>query len=277
MMDKIKIYADHFADLIVSYFGLFLLAAIVLYVGSWLIRKGVRFLHNHFHKNRIDLSLSEFLISIINVVLYVLLIISIASILGIPTTSFLTVLGTAGLAVGLALQGSLSNFAGGVLILLFKPFKVGHNITSSNNVSGTVLKIDILYTTLRAGNGTTIYAPNGPLANAVINNTSDNESRQAEYKINISFDNNIDTARRAILGVLETETLILVEPKPVVHVGSMGENNLVLIVRAWTANENFWPVYYGTYQKIKEALDAHDIKLPSATPQIQLISQTDHI
>jgi len=272
-MDKVKIYAEQFADLLVSYFGKFLLAVVVLVVGVWLIKKCVKFLRNHFHKNSIDLSLSEFLISLINVVLYVMLIISIATIIGIPTTSFITVLGTAGLAVGLALQGSLSNFAGGVLILLFKPFRVGHNITSSNNVAGTVLKIDILYTTLRAGNGTTIYAPNGPLANAVINNASDNDTRQAEYKINISFDNNIENARKAILTVLENDSLILKDPKPAVLVGSMGDSAIVLIVRAWTANINFWPVYYATYQKIKESMDANDIKLPSTAPQIHVITK----
>jgi small conductance mechanosensitive channel len=271
-MNKLRIYAEQAADLIVSYFGKFLLAVIVLIVGTWLIKKCIRFLHNHFHKNRIDLSLSEFLISLINVVLYVMMIISIATIVGIPTTSFITILGTAGLAVGLALQGSLSNFAGGVLILLFKPFRVGHNITSSNNVAGTVLKIDILYTTLRAGNGTTIYAPNGPLANAVINNASDNETRQAEYKIHISFDNNIDTARRAILAVLENDELILKDPKPAVLVGSVGESAIILIVRAWTQKANFWPVYYTIYQKIKEALDANDIKFPSTAPQVHILT-----
>jgi len=272
-MDKIKIYAEQFADLVVSYFGKFLLAIVVLFVGVWLIKKCVKFLHNHFRKNSIDLSLSEFLISLINAVLYVMLLISIATIIGIPTTSFITILGTAGLAVGLALQGSLSNFAGGVLILLFKPFRVGHNITSSNNVAGTVLKIDILYTTLRAGNGTTIYAPNGPLANAVINNASDNETRQAEYKINISFDNNIEHVRQAILTVLENDQLILKDPKPAVLVGSMGESAIVLIVRAWTANSNFWTVYYATYQKIKESMDANAIKLPSSAPQVHVITK----
>jgi len=272
-MNKIRIYAEQFADLTVSYLGKFLLAIIVLLVGLWLIKKCVRFLHRHFHKNSIDLSLSEFLISVINVVLYVVLIISIATIVGIPTTSFITVLGTAGLAIGLALQGSLSNFAGGVLILLFKPFRVGHNITSSNSVAGTVLKIDILYTTLRAGNGTTIYAPNGPLANAVINNASDNDTRQAEYKITISFDNNIEVARQAILATLDNDPLILKDPKPAVLVGSVGDSAIVLIVRAWTANSNFWPVYYATYQKIKESMDANDIKFPSTAPQVHVITR----
>ena len=272
-MNKIRIYAEQFADLTVSYLGKFLLAIIVLLVGLWLIKKCVRFLHRHFHKNSIDLSLSEFLISVINVVLYVVLIISIATIVGIPTTSFITVLGTAGLAIGLALQGSLSNFAGGVLILLFKPFRVGHNITSSNSVAGTVLKIDILYTTLRAGNGTTIYVPNGPLANAVINNASDNDTRQAEYKITISFDNNIEVARQAILATLDNDPLILKDPKPAVLVGSVGDSAIVLIVRAWTANSNFWPVYYATYQKIKESMDANDIKFPSTAPQVHVITR----
>lgn len=271
-MNKIKLYAEQFGDLIVSYFGRFLFAVIVLLVGLWLIKKCIRFLHGHFHRKSVDLSLSEFLISIINVVLYVLLIISFASIIGIPTSSFLAVLGTAGLAVGLALQGSLSNFAGGVLILLFKPFRIGHNITSSNSVAGTVLKIDILYTTLRAGNGTTIYAPNGPLANAVINNASDNDTRQAEYKISISFDNNIDTARKVILAVLEKEPLILKEPKPAVLVGSIGESAIVLIVRAWASNADFWNVYYATNQKIKEAMDANEIKLPVTAPQVHVIT-----
>src|SRR5690606_23335694 len=167
---------------------------------------------------KIDISLAEFLTSIIRVLLYVLLFLSVASTLGIETTSFVTMLGAAGLAVGLALQGSLSNFAGGVLILLFKPFRVGHFISTSNSVSGTVLKIDILYTTLKAGNGTTIYAPNGPLANAVINNVSDKSTRQAEYKVGISYNANIDTARKIILSVLESDESIFKDPKPAVLV-----------------------------------------------------------
>ncbi|HEY0176361.1 MAG TPA: mechanosensitive ion channel domain-containing protein, partial [Pedobacter sp.] len=186
------------------------------------------------------------------------------------------VLGAAGLAVGLALQGSLSNFAGGVLILLFKPFKVGHNISSSNNVSGTVLKIDILYTTLKAGNGTTIYAPNGPLANAVINNVSDNETRQAEYKISVAADTNIDLARRTIITVLENDPLILKDPKAAVLVGSLGDNAIVLIVRAWIGNGDFWTVYYANYQKLIEALNAGGIKLPSTAPEVHVITNPQH-
>ncbi|SEA46342.1 mechanosensitive ion channel family protein [Pedobacter hartonius] len=271
-MNKIQLYADQFTVKILDLLPNFFLAIFVLLAGIWVIKRFVRFLHRHFHRNSIDISLSEFLISIINVVLYVLLLISCASMIGIQTSSFVAVLGAAGLAVGLALQGSLSNFAGGVLILLFKPFRVGHNISSSNNVSGLVLKIDILYTTLKAGNGTTIYAPNGPLANAVINNVSDNETRQAEYKLNVAYDTNIDHARKAILAILEQDELVLKDPKPAVLVGSLGETGIVLIVRAWIENANFWKAYHANYQKLIETLSSSDIKLPNTTPQINLIS-----
>jgi small conductance mechanosensitive channel len=272
-MNKLQVYADKFIVKIVDQLPNFFLAVFILFAGIWLIKRFVRFLHRHFHKNSIDISLSEFLISIINVVLYVLLIISCASMIGIQTSSFVAVLGAAGLAVGLALQGSLSNFAGGVLILLFKPFRVGHFILSNNNVSGTVLKIDILYTTLKAGNGTTIYAPNGPLANAVINNVSDNETRQAEYKLNVAYDTNIDDARRAILAILANDKLVLKDPKPAVLVGALNDTGIELIVRAWIENANFWSVYHANYQRLIETLNSSNIKLPVTTPQITLVNQ----
>jgi small conductance mechanosensitive channel len=271
-MNKIQIYAEGFVAILINWLPGFFMAIVTLLAGIWLIKRLIGFLHRHFHKNSIDISLSEFLVSIVNVVLYVLLIISCASMIGIQTTSFVAVLGAAGLAVGLALQGSLSNFAGGVLILLFKPFRVGHNISSSNNVSGTVLKIDILYTTLKAGNGTTIYAPNGPLANAVINNVSDNETRQAEYKISVAVDTNINLARQTILTVLDQDLLILKDPKPVVLVGSLGDNAIVLVVRAWALNGDFWAAYYANYQKLIEALKDNGIKLPSTAPEVHVIT-----
>ena len=269
-INKVRFYAENFADVLIKFLPNLLFTIILLFAGLFLIKRFVKFLHKHLNRNSVDTSLSEFLISIVNVVLYVLLVICIASRLGIETTSFVAVLGAAGLAVGLALQGSLSNFAGGVLIILFKPFRVGHNITSSNNVSGTVLKIDILYTTLKAGNGTTIYAPNGPLANAVINNASDNEVRQAEYKISVSFTTNIDTARKVILAVLEQDPLILKDPAPAVLVSSLGDSAIVLIIRAWTANSDFWSAYYANYQKLKEALEANAIELPSTATVVNV-------
>ncbi|PYF73855.1 mechanosensitive ion channel family protein [Pedobacter nutrimenti] len=248
-----------------------LLAIAILLIGIWLIKYLIRFLTNRFTKSNVDVSLSNFLISVFKVILYVLLILNVISTLGIPTTSFVAVLGAAGLAVGLALQGSLSNFAGGVLILLFKPFRVGHTITAANGVNGTVLKIDILYTTLRAVNGTTLYAPNGPLANAVINNFSDSDTRMLEYIIGVSYESNIDTARKVIVEILEKDSRILHDPKPAVLVSSLGDNAVNLTIRAWVANHDYAGAYFHNYQVIKEELDNNKIGIPFPQRELRII------
>jgi len=270
MNTKVERTLENLIDSFIDRLPSLLLALLTLVVGIWLIKVFVRFLHKRFTNGKIEISLAEFLTSIIRILLYILLFLSVASTLGIQTTSFVTMLGAAGLAVGLALQGSLSNFAGGVLILLFKPFRVGHFISTNNDVSGTVLKIDILYTTLRAGNGTTIYAPNGPLANSVINNTSDNPTRQAEYKISIAYNNNIDTARKVILGVLSQNKSILKNPEPAVLVSSL-DGAIVLVIRCWIKNKDFWPVYHDSFQKIKEALENNNISVPNPQKEIYFI------
>ncbi|QNL49543.1 mechanosensitive ion channel [Olivibacter sp. SDN3] len=274
-MEKIERNLDQLIDSFILRLPSIFLAIATLIIGIWLIKILNRFVHKRFSKGKIDQSLAEFLASIIRVVLYILLFLSVASTLGIQTTSFVTMLGAASLAVGLALQGSLSNFAGGVLILLFRPFKVGHFISSSNDVSGTVLKIDLLYTTLRAGNGTTIYAPNGPLANAVINNVSDNPTRLAEYKLAIRYDTDIETARKVVTDVLKSDELVLPNPAPAANVSAIGDQVVTLTVTAWINNKNFWPVYHTNFQKIKEALDDHGISLPYPQREIRILGRAD--
>lgn len=276
-MSKIEITLDHLLDGLIARIPSFIAALITLFVGLYLIKFLLRFLTNRFTKGRIDISLSSFLLSIIKVVLYVLLLLTVASTLGIQTTSFVAVLGAAGLAVGLALQGSLSNFAGGVLILLFKPFRVGHAISTNNGVSGTVLKIDILYTTLKAGNGTTLYAPNGPLANAVINNLSDNDTRMLEYVIGVSYDSDINVARNEIIKVLAADPQILKEPEPKVLVTALADSSINLTIRAWAANNEFWPVYHRNFQLIKEELDKNSIGIPYPQREVHVITGTETV
>lgn len=271
-MTKTELTIEKLVDSLIDRIPSILLAIAILLIGIWFIKFLIRFLTNRFTKGNIDISLSNFLISMFKAILYVLLILNVISTLGIPTTSFVTILGAAGLAVGLALQGSLSNFAGGVLILLFKPFKVGHSISAANGVNGTVLKIDILYTQLKAANGTTLYAPNGPLANAVINNTSDNETRMLEYIIGISYNSNIDTARKLILNLLDQDPLVLKTPKPVVLVSSLGDNAVNLTIHAWVQNANYATSYYHNYQMIKEELDNNNISTPYPQREIHILS-----
>lgn len=248
------------------------LAVIFFFVGRWLIKIIIKLVNHRFESKEVDISLRDFLRSIIRFGLYILLILTVVSMMGIETTSFLTVIGAAGLSIGLALQGSLSNFAGGVLILLFKPFRVGEYISSSNGVTGTVEKIDILYTTLKTGDGIAVYAPNGPLANAVITNYSQKETRCAEYIIGISYDSDIQKAREVILSVLEKDKQILQTPAPQVNVNELASSSVNLSIKAWINTTDYWTVLYRNRENIKIALDKNNIPIPFPQSEMRILS-----
>src|SRR5690554_4585118 len=182
-----------------------IVAAIIgLIIGLFIIKTALRIIRKRFERRNVDLSIRDFLISIIKFALYTILILTIASNLGFKTTAILGSLSGLVLAVGLALQGSLSNFAGGVLILLFRPFEVGDYIENNSNTDGTVEKIDLLYTTLLTSSGIKVYSPNGTLANSVIRNYTKITNRRFEYVVGIAYEDNIKTAQKTILTVLNS-------------------------------------------------------------------------
>lgn len=248
------------------------LAVLIFFLGKWLIKVIIKFVNRRFESKDVDISLRDFLRSIIRFGLYILLILTVVSMMGIETTSFLTVIGAAGLSIGLALQGSLSNFAGGVLILLFKPFKVDDFITSSNAVSGTVEKIDILYTTLKTSDGMAVYAPNGPLANAVITNYSQKDSRRMELNVRITYKTDVEKARAVILDLLGKDKFILKTPPPEVHVSEFGDSSVNLIVRAWAMTADYWPALFRNRENIKTAFDQNDISIPVPQTEMHIVS-----
>jgi small conductance mechanosensitive channel len=194
-------------------------------------------------------------------ILKVLVYITALGMLGIEMTSFIAILGAAGLAVGLALQGSLSNFAGGVLILFFKPFKVGDFIERGSE-SGTVERIDILHTILNTPQNQTIVVPNGQLANSPVINYSDKETRQARFAVGISYGSDIKKAREVILRVLNSDERLLAEPAPVVVLTELADSSLNLSARAWTKNSDYWSFFWENLEKIKEELDKEGIEIP---------------
>lgn len=244
-----------------------LLAFFLLLLGSWLIKLFMRYVHSRFEKRNVELSLRLFLSRIIKIVLYTVLILSVAGNLGIQTTSFLAVLGGAGLAIGLALQGSLSNFAGGVLVLLFKPFRVGDYISSTSDADGTVENIDLLYTTLRTAEGTLVFAPNGPLANSVITNYSNLVERRVEYSIDLSFESDTTQARKLILDLLHQDQRVLKKPAPEVLVNGIGNGAVRLVVRYWSPKSSYWAAYHDLYEKIKMLFKDHQLIIPQYTVQ----------
>lgn len=170
-------------------------------------------------------------------------------------------LGAAGLAIGLALQGSLANFAGGVLILVFKPFKVGDNI-EAQGILGSVEKIDILYTTVRNFDNKVVTIPNGSLANNNITNFSDKPTRRVELPVGVAYGTGLKKTRQVVLDVLAKDNRIHADPAPVVKFTNFGDSSLDLSIRFWTDTLNLWPVYWDNMEGIKEAFEANDIEIP---------------
>lgn len=249
-------------DLLVLKVPEIIVGLLILIIGRYVISLILKIVKSRFEKRNIDISIRGFILSLLKFVCYTLLILTVASTVGIQTTSFIAVLSAFGLAVGLALQGSLSNFAGGVLILLFRPFEIGDYIDSENGASGTVEKIDLLYTILRDANGISVFSPNGTLANSVIKNYTKITSRRFEIVIRIGYDDNIKVAREAILQILHAEKSILKKPAPIVFVGSLGDSSVNLTVRGWISRDEYWDIYNHLQEKIKMALDERGITIP---------------
>ncbi|WKK59764.1 mechanosensitive ion channel family protein [Sphingobacterium sp. BN32] len=234
----------------------------ILIVGRYVIKFALKFIDNRFEKRNVDRSIRSFLKNIIKFTLYGLLLLTVASTMGIQTTSFIAALSAFGLAVGMALQGSLSNFAGGVLILLFRPFDVGDYISSAAGATGTVERIDLLYTTMIDDDGIRVFTPNGPLANSVIKNFTKIASRRMQFTLNVSYDTNIKVAREAVLSVLKADKRILDKPVPEVIVGDLKETGITLIVRAWANREVFWATKNEISEQVKNVLDGKNVVFP---------------
>ncbi|MDR2282381.1 MAG: mechanosensitive ion channel family protein [Sphingobacterium sp.] len=272
-MENVETRIEKLIDLIVLKLPTIAAALMVLVVGRYAIKFFLKFLNNRFEKRNVDRSIRSFVSSLLKFVLYAMLILTVANTMGIQTTSFIAVLSAFGLAVGMALQGSLSNFAGGVLILVFRPFEVGDYISSANGSTGTVDRIDILYTTLTDDSGIKIFSPNGTLANSVIKNYTKILSRRFEFVIGIAYEDNIKVAKDTILAVLTNEAEVLKTPAPDVFVGELADSSVNLTIRGWVKREVFWATANGLREKIKVALDEKGISIPY--PQTDMHIKSD--
>lgn len=252
-------YLDSLLNLLLDYAPKVVAALIMLFVGIWAIRVINKISRKIMVKREIEPTLIEFLSDIIYWGLRLVLFIAVISKLGIESSSFLTILGAAGLAIGLSLQGSLSNFAGGMLIILFKPFKLGDTI-EAQGVSGTVIDIQIFVTQLLTANNQVIFVPNGALSNGTIINYSQQNTRRTDLTIGISYDTNLKQAKDIITEVLTSNTKILQSPAPNVSVRELTDSGVKLAVRAWTQNEDFGDVSAHILEDCMKALDQADIK-----------------
>ena len=242
--------------------GLKLLAAIVLVIVGL---KGIKWLRKWIRTseklNKIDNSLRSFMISFSSVVLYIVLFITVAVILGIPTTSFITMLASCGVAIGLALQGSLSNFAGGIMILLFKPFKVGDYIDAAGD-SGTVTEISVVYTELLTVDNKRIIIPNGTITNSVIENYSAENIRRVDFTFNTAYDSDIDKVKKIITEILESHPKALKNPECFVRLSAHNESALTYTARVWCKTDDYWDVNFDVIESVKKAFDENGIQIP---------------
>ena len=260
-MDKAEEWIGYGIDL-AKEFGPKVVTAILIYIiGSWIIKKITRFAGKMMAKQNYDESLSKFLLNLISWALKIFLIITVISTLGIETTSLAAVIAAAGLAVGLALQGSLSNFAGGVLLLIFKPYKIGDLIEAQGAV-GVVKEIEIFTTKLITPDNKLTIVPNGAMANGnIVNFTAEGKIR-VDTVIGVGYDEDIKKAKEVLLNVLTSNPKVLQDPAPSVNVSNLGDSSVDFAVRPFCKPEHYWDVYFATLEDCKVALDKAGIEIP---------------
>ena len=258
--DYIGKYTSQFITILVDYSPKLISAFLILFIGLYAIRLINRMIRRIMVSRDLDPTLSKFLADILLWVLRVLLFVSVIDKLGIGTSSFVAILGAAGLAVGLSLQGSLSNFAGGMLIILFKPFRVGDTI-EAQGVVGTVSEIQIFVTKLINGNNQTIFVPNGALSNGNIINYSVAGTRRADLNFTVSYSTDLKVAKEILLNILKNDPRVLQSPAPSVEVIALVDNGVRIAVRPWAKNEDYSAVYADTLEQSKLQLDNAGIDL----------------
>lgn len=243
-------------------YGIKVVGAIVIwFIGTWLIKKAIKIIKKIMVKAEYEESLQRFLLNLIGWIFKILLFLAILSQLGVETTSFAAILAAAGLAVGLALQGSLANFAGGVLIMVFKPFKLGDLIEAQGEI-GVVKEIEIFTTKLTGLSNREIIIPNGTLSNGTIINYTTEGTRRVDLVFGVSYDADIKTTKKVLKDVLEKHSLVLQTPAPTVNVLELADSSINFAVRPWCKSEDYWTVYFDVTEQVKEALDAANIEIP---------------
>lgn len=245
-----------------SEYGIKVIGAIVIWiVGSWIIKKMMKGINKIMDKRNYEESLKKFLANLIGWILKVLLVLAILGNLGVETTSFAAVLAAAGLAIGMALQGSLGNFAGGVMIMIFKPFKIGDLIEAQGEL-GVVKEIEIFTTKILTPTNKLVIIPNGALSNGNITNYSEEGILQIRHTVGVSYDSDIKQTKEVLMNVLTSQDLVLKDPAPTVDVGGLGDSSVDFAVRPWVKVEDYWTVYFKTLERAKLDLDAAGIEIP---------------
>lgn len=257
-------------ELVLKYGKLLIVGLLVLIIGLWIINKAVKGFRKLLHARDVDETLIPFLVSLVGVTLKVLLLVSVITYVGIPMTSFIAILGAAGLAIGMALSGTLQNFAGGVILLILKPFKVGDFI-EAQGYAGVVKEIQIFNTIMTTPDNKTVVVPNGGLSTGAMVNYSNQETRRVDLVFGIGYGDDIDKARTIIKEVIARDERIHKDPEPFVGVVELGDNSVNLVTRVWSKTSDYWNVYFFLNEFVKKEFDKQGITIPYPQRDVHII------
>ena len=260
-MQDLDKYISDIVDMAVAYAPKLAGAIITLIIGLWVIKVIVNSTAKIMEKRDLNPSLRPFLRSLLKFMLQALLIVTVISMVGVQMTSFVAILGAAGLAVGLALQGSLSNFAGGVMILIFKPFKVGDYIEGGGH-AGSVFEIQIFHTHLRTPDNVRIIIPNGALSNSSIKNYSAETTRRVDWTFGIAYGDDVNKAYGVIKNIITSDERIKAEPEPFLAVSELADSSVNIVTRVWVDSPDYWGVKFDVQKKVYEEFPSNGLNIP---------------
>ena len=271
-MDQFMGWITENQDLIVSYVIKFIVAILILIIGKMIANSVAKLLGRGMTKKGVDGAVISFLSAIVKSVIFIAAVLMALSQVGVQTTSFIAILGAAGLAIGLSLQGSLSNMASGVLIIMFRPFRAGEYV-DAGGVSGTVNEVNIFQTVLKTPDNKVVYVPNAQITGQPITNYSRENTRRGDLLIGVSYDADLHKTKEVLESVLKAEDRLLKEPAWNVQVHALNNSSVDFIVRPWVNSTDYWPVYWDLMREIKIALDKNDIGIPYPQMDVHLFKQ----
>ena len=245
------------------------IACVIFYVGRWIVRRLTTVIHKIFIKRDLEASLATFLLSLVNISMTFILIIIVISFLGIDTTSFIAIFASAGLAVGMALSGTLQNFAGGVLVLLLKPYRVGDFIEAQGQ-TGTVKAITLFSTVLATPDNKNIILPNGGMSTGIINNYSKENIRRVDWTFGIAYGDDYDKAKATIASLLEADDRVMKDPAYFIALGALADSSVNITVRAWVASEDYWGVFFDMNEKVYKTFPKEGLNIPFPQMDVHL-------
>ena len=271
---SLDVFLAKMIDLGISVGSKILLAIVVFLVGRWIVRRLNKLLSKILEKRHVEASLSTFVKSLVNITLTLLLIIVVIGVLGIETSSFIALFASAGVAIGMALSGTLQNFAGGVMILLFKPFKVGDTIEAQGQ-TGTVREIQIFNTILATPDNKIIIIPNGGLSTGLMKNYSREATRRVDWEFGIAYGDDYTKAKAVIARLLDADGRVLKDPAYFIALTSLGESSVNIVVRAWVNAGDYWGVYFDMNEKVYKTFAEENLNIPFPQLDVHLLGKTE--